>query len=624
MVKAKEMISEVRQGFESFQNEAYVDGMSNFDTPFSIQSEIGLDLLDKDLGEPGEDSLPVSSSSRKLNSELNKLMIEAHEKVRESGVPNFQGCKIEVPSTLNHDYLREKLKRYPDIEVCELLRFGLPVGFQGNIKNRRCKNHSGALEHPDAINKFLSVESGRQTLLGPFDKNPFRRDLIISPLNTVPKRDSQERRIIVDLSYPRIPGKSVNGGIDKDEYLGQAVKLVYPSVDDLVNIIRKKGRGCALFKRDLKGAYRNFPVDPGDLHLLGYKWEGKYYVDRVLTMGLRSAAFLCQRITNAVAYICEQEGVDVINFQDDFGGAEIWEKAEEAFRKLGEIIGNCGIAEAILKACEPAYRMIFLGILLDTLKMTLEVTEDRQVEILQEVETWLARQTASKKQLQRLIGKLQFVATCVRPGRLFISRMLAALRGVSDNEVIVLGDEFKKDIKWWKCFLDRYNGVSMIPEEIWSNPDELIATDACLAGAGGVCGSEFFHCPFPEWLIGMHINALELITVMVALKVWAKVLVGKNVVLNCDNMVSVQVINSGRTKDAFLQNCLREILFIAAEHEIQVKAVHLAGVDNRIPDMLSRWEISSQARDQFLKKNQGLGMKQKFVYAGLFSFSHDW
>ena len=45
-----------------------------------------------------------------------------------------------------------------------------------------------------------------------------------------------------------------------------------------------------MFKRDLKRAYRQIPVDPGDIHVLGYKWDNKLYFDTALPMGLKSAA----------------------------------------------------------------------------------------------------------------------------------------------------------------------------------------------------------------------------------------------------------------------------------------------------------------------------------------------
>ena len=55
-----------------------------------------------------------------------------------------------------------------------------------------------------------------------------------------------------------------------------------------------------IFKRDLKRAYRQLVVDPGDIHLLDYKWRGHVYFERVLTMGLRSADYMCMPTTSAI------------------------------------------------------------------------------------------------------------------------------------------------------------------------------------------------------------------------------------------------------------------------------------------------------------------------------------
>ena len=60
------------------------------------------------------------------------------------------------------------------------------------------------------------------------------------------KKGSEERRVIMDLSFPQ--GNSVNDKIPKDQYMGQSVVLKYPKVDSLVEIIKRKGRGCALMK----------------------------------------------------------------------------------------------------------------------------------------------------------------------------------------------------------------------------------------------------------------------------------------------------------------------------------------------------------------------------------------
>jgi hypothetical protein len=38
---------------------------------------------------------------------------------------------------------------------------------------------------------------------------------------------------------------------------------------------------------------------------------------------------------------------------------------------------------------------------------------------------------------------------------------------------------------------------------------------------------------------------------------------GKKILIFCDNEASVKVINSGSSKDAFMQDCLRELCYMA-------------------------------------------------------------
>lgn len=97
-------------------------------------------------------------------------------------------------------------------------------------------------------------------------------------------------------------------------------ELSYPKVDDLVGIIKEKGPDYLIFKKDLKKAYRQIPICPGDLHLVGFNWNNSLFVDRVLPMGLRSSAQICQRVTTAVCFIYYKMGYMAINYLDDFGG----------------------------------------------------------------------------------------------------------------------------------------------------------------------------------------------------------------------------------------------------------------------------------------------------------------
>ena len=96
--------------------------------------------------------------------------------------------------------------------------------------------------------------------------------------------------------------------------------FVYPGLDSLVKLIRKKGRGCLLFKRDLWKCYCQIFMDPGSIHLLGFAVNQSLFFDVVLTMGLRIACYICQRIMNALMYTYRHLGHEGINYLDDLGG----------------------------------------------------------------------------------------------------------------------------------------------------------------------------------------------------------------------------------------------------------------------------------------------------------------
>jgi hypothetical protein len=445
----------------------------------------------------------------KLNDLEFKNTIQVHDLVWQSGVPNYLGCRIPVHSNINVEFFRTHLKNYNDKIICELLEFGAPIGFEGKLDKDKCEsrvlNHKGASDFSNDILNYLKKEASYGAIIGPFKNNPFVSELKISPLNTVTKRDSPERRVILDLSFPS--GKSVNDHISKEFYLGEKVELSYPNVDDLVGIIKDKGPRCMLFKKDLKRAYRQIPVGPGNIHFIGFSWENCLFVDRVLPMGLRSSAQICQRITTAVCYMYFQMGFSAVNYLDDFGGAEILEHAQKAYECLGELLNSCGLEESKKKSVEPTNRMTFLGVTFDTVSMTLEVTPERVVEISLLVQSWLRKKKASLKELQSLLGKLHFISSCVRPGRVFVNRLLSWLRAAFPENSTGNHRVFRnipnyvlKDLRWWERYLSKFNGISMMSIENWSAPDEMLSCDACLLGMGAISKNQFFHTIFPEFL----------------------------------------------------------------------------------------------------------------------------
>ena len=228
--------------------------------------------------------------------------------------------------------------------------------------------------------------------------------------------------------------------------------------------------------------------------------------------------------------------------------------------------------------------MVFLGVLVDTTDMTVSVTPDCLSELRSRCTSLLSVTHLSRHDLQSLLGVMSFVTSCVRPARVFMSSLLYTLRTYRLSKYCPLSSVNHSDLHWWRHFLPSYNGVSLIKTSPWLDNRLFLSTDACRTGAGGYFTGQYFHTPFPAPILsqfGHDINILELLTIMVALKLWGELLRGQHLILQCDNANSVLAINSGRSRVPGMHLCLREIWFLTARHDIDIFAGHIAGVDNR-------------------------------------------
>ena len=531
-----------------------------------------------------------------------KEMLSLFEIVEASGLPNFQGCRIPLKnSKLKLAVWRSRLHNYSDKVVCEYLEYGFPLDFdrKRKVSDKERRNHKGARNYPLFIDKYLEKETSAHRIVGPFKQNPLSVPLIVSPMNTVPKSSEDERRVIVDLSWPH--GASVNDGISKNIYLGELINLHYASVEQVCQMVMRVGKGAHIYKRDLRHAYRQIPVDPRDFRYLGYFWNDDYYFDTVLAMGQRNAAMACSRTTDAIMYMHAQDGFEGTNYLDDLIGVADPSASALAYNALGELLHELGLEENTNKACAPSSCQVVLGILINTVEGTVSVPEEKLSEIVALVEKWQGKSSTNKVNLQSLIGTLQFVTKCVRQSRIFLNRLLETLRDIKKKKVIKLSSSFQKDLRWWSLFIEKFNGVAFIPPAVWSEPDITFSTDSCLKGCGGICGLEFFHAAYPSFILvqDLPIHKLEMLAVLIGVRIWGKNLQGMRLQIYCDNSAAVDVINSSKTKDPFFASCLRELWLEVSTHSFELRAVHLPGEVNRVADWLSRWNIHRKYQDQF-------------------------
>lgn len=447
-----------------------------------------------------------------------------------------------------------------------------------------------ARQHPHIIDEYLLTESQAGNILGPYSPHSAPTGLHINRFGVIPKKHQVNRwRLITDLSFP--DGFSVNEAIDP-----ALCSLEYITVDKVAEAAMRLGHGSLLAKIDIKAAYRLIPVHPSDRPMLGMKWRDSLYIDGMLPFGLRSAPKIFNAVADALEWCIAQKGVEYIfHYLDDFlvMGPPDSATCEESLHILEAICAKLGVPLAPEKRDGPAPVLIFLGIIIDTLKGELRLPTDKLQRLLEAVSEWMHKKVCTRRDLQSLIGTLQHACSVIKPGRAFLRRAIALLSiAKCQHHHIRLNADFRSDMLWWKIFASNWNGRAIIIPS--GPPDMTITSDASGRwGCGAWCQHHWFYLQWTNDIQCKHITVKELIPILVATLIWGPCFTGKRVLSNCDNSATVAVLNSRYSKDKDLMQLLRCLFFVEASFQFRLTARHLPGKLNDIADDLSRNRIAA-------------------------------
>lgn len=514
-----------------------------------------------------------------------------YDDVKSYNLPNFLGARCTVPSGLNIMNWEIELAQYHDREICHFLRCGWPVGYHLDKPPLSVQeNHASARMHDLHVQHYIETELGHNAIVGPFQDDPFQPWTRKSPLMTRPKRDSEKRRVIVDMSYP--DGNAVNNGISISSIYGRDTTYTLPSIRDLASLIQKAPTTAWIWKADLARAYRQLRVDPIDTPLLGFGVDAGTYIDLCPSFGCRSSSGACQRVSAAVCYIMANRGFQILAFLDDFAGCEDSpERATQAYQSFTEITDALGLQLAHDKCQPPSTHMQWLGYDVDSQNMSIAIPHDRLKQVLDECKNWTTKTRASRSSIQSLVGKLVHLANCVRHARKFTARILATLRSMNKTkkEWTTLSKDFKDDLRWFMSYSETANGISLISP---TKQYIYIECDSSLLGGGGNSDQLFYKWEYSACHKATYpsIHMLEAINLLIAYRTLCPGnTAGKCIVIATDNLASHYALTSGRTRDSTLSACARELWFAAAcaDHEIEI--VHKEGSQIPLADALSRF-----------------------------------
>ena len=536
-----------------------------------------------------------------------------YDAVRSSSRHNHEACRIPLPTALNIEAWEREGRDHPQDEmVIEGIKFGFPIQYCGppQYQAADCPNHASAKRFPVQIQNYIDEEVAHGALEGPFNGPPFTPWWVTSPLMTREKTDSEDRRIIVDLSFP-------DGGINKHilphVFNGREATHNLPTIELAVAAIAAMCPGTIqMAVVDLSRAYRQLAVSPLDWPLLGIRVGGAHYFDRRLPFGARMSSYTMQMAADFIIRAIRRRKICAYMYLDDIviiGPTPQLAVShyEQTLRLLDDLGLQVQVQVAAKKLQPPSPQVRWLGIDFDVERNTISIPERKLREIQRCMAAAAKSESITKKQLQRIIGLANHLAKVVRAARIFIGRILAALRA-AEGDTITVSHHVRADLKWFARYLAAANARAILPNNrvvlrIWA--------DTCMEGAGASDGARYYTYHFPRRMTeAHHISQLEALNCTAAARAFINSShAGGTVEIHCDNKSSVDAFKSGRAKDPVLAACTRALWFKAAEEDVTITFTHVPGEAMALPDALSRVHVDSAHRDMAKRLIASLHLK---------------
>lgn len=494
------------------------------------------------------------------------------------------------------DLLLSYLKNYTCTEDAKILADGFVNGFNLQFEGARvtnnCENLLSVKQNPQVAWEKVMKEVSLGRIAGPFDTCPIS-NLKLSPIGLIPKKDGTWR-LIQHLSYPS--GGSINDFIDP-----QLCSVNYTSMDEVVESIISLGNECLMGKADIKSAFRLLPVRREDFCLLGFRLQGKYFVDKMLPMGCALSCALWEKFATFLEWLLKYLYHDSVlhHYLDDyiFLGEKMSNNCLQTMLRFEQLCKSLGVPLADDKTVGPTTVLVFLGLEINSVLFQIQIPREKIYRLKLALNKFLNGKKVTLKELQALVGLLNFCTRAIPVARAFNRRFYDAMSGLTKPfHHVRVSASMKADIMTWISFIEHFNGYCSFPELNWNDSSTLdLFTDSAGSqelGCAAVFGCSWVFYPWPrEWHgtnILKDITFLELVPVVLAFLLWAPCLQNKKINLHIDNQSLVCILNKKSSKSKLVMHLVRPLILVCMQNHIQFKASHVEGISNVKADSLSR------------------------------------
>ncbi|XP_077257548.1 uncharacterized protein LOC143894793 [Temnothorax americanus] len=361
-----------------------------------------------------------------------------------------------------------------------------------------------------------------------------------------------------------------------------------------------------LAKLDLENAYFLIPVDEDSSKYLRFIFQGQCFEFLCIPFGLNVAPHVFTKVLRPVVNHLRKRGLSSVTYLDDMlFVASSRQACIDNVKTSIELLEYLGFIINYKKSSlEPSQITEFLGIMYNSVMMTLELPEDKKQKILDLLKKFVPGKTVSLRQWSSFVGSINACCPAVKYGRLYTKgfervRYLGLLKNDNNYDAkICLPENLEPDFRWWKINIPKSSNPIR-----QGNYKHEIFSDASTTGWGAFCEGNKARGFWTENERKWHINRLELKAALFAIKSFARDLRNCEILLRMDNTTAIAYVNKmGGVQHPNLHRIAKEIWQWCEVRNIWLVASYIKSEDNveadqesRIKNIDTEWELADYA-----------------------------
>jgi hypothetical protein len=343
-----------------------------------------------------------------------------------------------------------------------------------------------------------------------------------------------------------------------------------------------------LVKIDLSDAYFHVPVAANHKRFLRLIFNDQLLQMTCPPMGLACAPKMFASLTNWVAQILREKGFRLLVYLDDFLLANqnpqtLAKQALEAVNLLENLGWQVNHSKSILT---PRKVIEYLGICWDPHTNKKFLPEKKCSGLIEKIKLLLKRNSACLKEVQSIVGSLNFASFPVPRGRLYHRALLKFCQSLlyqPTHRRFPVPKEALLELSWW---LNNISNSSMIH---YPPICHYLVTDASLLAWGAQVDNMKLWGQWSQDEASLHSNQREMLAVLYALRDRCHYLANSSLMIQSDNKSVVAFLrNEGGTRSPALMNLCYKIFHLVDQYSIHFQIYYLPGKFNCEADRLSR------------------------------------